>query len=95
LTEHPVGAICQLEKYVSWRSDLNEIGMDALQLPWDNYSGYVFPPFYLIGRCLRKVREERAPLVLIAPVWKSKLWYTVLLELLVEYPLVIQSIYLL
>jgi len=42
--------------------------MDAYQLPWDKYSGYAFP---LIGRCLWKVREERAPLVLIDPVWKS------------------------
>ena len=40
----------QLEQYVSWRPDPNAVGTDALQLPWDRWEGYAFPPFCLIGR---------------------------------------------
>jgi len=81
----------QLEQYISWRPDPGAVGTDAFQLPWDKYSGYAFPPFCLIGRCLRKVREERASLVLVAPVWKSQPWYPALLELLVDFPLMLPS----
>ena len=81
----------QLEQFVSWRPDQNAVGTDALQIPWDRYSGYAISPFCLIGRCLRKVREDRAPLMLIAPVWRSQPWYSALLELLVDYPRTLPS----
>ena len=48
--------------------------------------GYAFPPFCLIGRCLKKVREEEASLLLVTPIWKSQPWYPALLELLVDLP---------
>ena len=79
----------QLEHFVSWRPDPNSVGTDALQLPWDRWEGYAFPPFCLIGRCLRKVREDKASLVLVAPVWRSQPWYPALLELLVDFPLIL------
>ena len=50
---------------------------------------YAFPPFYLIGRCLRKVREEKASLVLIALIWRSQPCYPILLELLIDLPLIL------
>ena len=62
----------QLELFVSWRPDLNAIGTDTLQPHWDKWIAYAFPPFCLIGRCLRKVREEKASLVLVAPIWRSQ-----------------------
>lgn len=81
----------KLTQFISWRPDPNAIGTDALQIPWDKYSGYAFPPFCLIGKCLRKAREERASLLLIAPVWRSQPWYPVLLDLLVDYPRLLPS----
>ena len=48
--------------------------------------GYAYPPFCLIGRCLKKVREEKASLVLVVPIWRSQPWYPALLELLVDNP---------
>ena len=77
----------QLELFVSWRPDPNAIGTDALQLQWNKWIAYAFPPFCLIGRCLRKVREEKASLVLVAPIWRSQPWYPALLELLIDLPL--------
>ena len=62
------------------------MAMDALQVPWTKWTRYAFPPFCLIGRCLRKVREERTSLILIASIWWSQPWYPALLELLIDYP---------
>lgn len=79
----------QLEQYVSWRPDPNAMATDALQLRWNKWTGYAFPPFCLIRRCLKKVREEKASLVLVAPIWRSQPWYPALLELLIDYPLIL------
>ena len=79
----------QLEWFVSWRPDPNAVGTDALLLPWEKWEGYAFPPFCLIGRCLKKIREERASLILVAPVWRAQPWYSALLELLIDYPLIL------
>ena len=73
----------QLRQYVSWRPDPNTMATDALQIPWNELKGYAFPPFCLIGRCLKRVREDKASLVLVAPIWRSQPWYPALLELLV------------
>ena len=78
----------QLDQFVSWRSDPNAAGTDVLLLPWDKWKGYAFPPFCLISRCLKK-REDRASLILAAPVWRAQLWYPALLELLIDHPLIL------
>ena len=81
----------QLEKFVSWRPDPEAIGVDALVLRWTEWKGYAFPPFCLIGKCLKKVREDKALLVLVAPVWRSQPWYPALLELLIDFPLILPA----
>ena len=81
------GLNAQLKQFVSWRPDPDAMGADALQLPWNRWKGYTFPPFCLIGKCVKKVREDRASLILIAPVWRSQPWFPALLELLVDFSL--------
>ena len=54
---------------------------------WRRIKGYAFPPFALIGRCLRQVMSQRVEqLVLVAPVWPAQPWYPVLLQLAVDLP---------
>ena len=65
------------------------VGTDALHLPWDRWEEYAFPPFCLIERCSRKVREDKASLVLMASGWRSQTWYLALLELLVNFALIL------
>ena len=79
----------QLEHCVSWRPDPNAVGTDALQLLWDSWEGYAFSHFCLTERCLRKIREDKASLVPVAPVWRSQPRYQALLELLVDFPLIL------
>jgi len=79
----------QLDNYISWRPGPGAIGTDALQVNWRDLEGYAFPPFALIGRCLQKVRVEQSTIVLIAPIWRNQPWYPSLLDLIVEFPLLL------
>lgn len=81
----------QLDRYVSWMPDPFAVATDALRIPWLNLQGYAFPPFCLIGKCLSKLREEKATIVLVAPVWPQQPWYPLLLESLVEIPALLPS----
>ena len=72
----------QLPQFVSWRQGPFALGTDAMRIPWIGWRGYAFPPFVLISRILRKVREEKSMILLIAPVWESQPWYPALLSML-------------
>ena len=76
----------QLPLYVSWRPDPFAMATDAFQLQWTDLQAYAFPPFALIGRCLQKIRQEQATVLLIAPVWPTQTWYPWLLEMVVHFP---------
>ena len=82
----------QLSQFVSWRPDPNAVGTNALQLLWSNWEGYTFPPFCLIDRWVKKVREDRVTLIMVAPIWQSQPCYPVLLELLVDFTLILPGI---
>ena len=53
---------------------------------------YANPPWNLVGRVLAQVRDQEAQLVLVAPVWKSQVWYPTLLGMTVQEPLLLPSI---
>ena len=76
---------CQLAHFVSWKPDPQAIQTDAFLMDWKGLKGYAFPPFALIGRCLRQVMSQGVDqLVLVAPVWPAQPWYSVLLHLAVD-----------
>ena len=75
---------------MSGRPDPLAIHTDAFTLNWTTFQGYAFPPFALIGRCLRQVQNPGVEhLVLVAPVWPAQTWYPLLLELCVGFPLLL------
>ena len=48
------------------------------------------PPFVMLGRVLEKIlKDHPCELILIAPKWPNQSWYARLLELLVDFPLVL------
>lgn len=80
----------QLLKFVSWKPDPEALGTDAFTLDWNQWRGYAFPPFSLIGRCLRQVQIQRvAELVIVTPVWPAQAWNPLLLELCIDYPVLL------
>jgi len=79
----------QLDHYVSWRLDPGARGTNVFHFSLKDLEGYAFPPFSLIGKCLQKVRQEQNTIVLVAPLWQNQTWYPMLLELMVELPLLL------
>ena len=76
----------QLLTFVSWRLDLEAMAADAFTISWTDLRAYANPPWSLVGRVPAQVQQQRADLVLIAPVWKSQPWYPALLEMCTEPP---------
>ena len=61
--------------------------LDAFSLHWGRLRNYAFPPFALIPQVLRKVKEDGAWLLLVAPRWPRRHWFPQLLALLEGEPL--------
>ena len=79
----------RLDLFVSPCPDQRALAVDALSIPWD-FQGipYAFPPPRILPLVLRKIREERVPLLLmVAPFWPRQGWFPDLLELTVTHAL--------
>ena len=80
----------QLDQFVSWRPDPLAIHTDAFTLDWATFRGYAFPPFALIGRCLHQIQSQQVShMVIVAPVWPAQPWYPLLLDLCIDFPLLL------
>lgn len=76
----------RLPLYVSPVLDPGAWAVDALSLDWSHLLAYAFPPFLLIPQVLRKVRESPCQVLLLAPWWPQRSWFSDLLELLRDLP---------
>ena len=79
----------QTQAYISWKPDPNAVATDAFLTNWKGKNAYAFPPFCMIPRCLAKVQREGGDLVIITPAWQSQPYYPVLLEMSVDYPILL------
>ena len=50
-------------------------GVDGLASPWPTGLLYACPPWALLGRLLRRLREEGGEAVLVVPVWPQQPWW--------------------
>ena len=62
------------EKYVTLNYDANAYATDAFTLKWDMHS-LIFPPFSIVGRTVRKLRQDRTKGLLVIPAWITQPWY--------------------
>ena len=76
----------QLPNYLSWIPDPQAMGTDVFSIPWKFNLCYLFPPFPLIQKCIQKIKQDQTDALLIAPVWKSRPWYFLLLKMLMDLP---------
>lgn len=80
----------QLPRFVSGKPDPLSKEVDAFSLQWNAIRGYAFHPFCLLGRWLSQVIRQEVPyLVLVVPVWKPQPWYLLLLDLLLDLPILL------
>ena len=76
----------QFKPYVAWKSDPGAKAIDAFKLSWSNSFLYCFPPFSIIAKVLKKVKEEGARTIMVVPVWKAQPWYPMLHQMLCSQP---------
>jgi hypothetical protein len=81
----------QLPRFYSWRADPSAEGVDAFDFFWGDEPGFIFPPFSLIPRVLRKVIVDRAVVLLLHPDWPGALWAPELSRLTVHREVLPQS----
>ena len=76
--------------FVSPMADPLEVEVDAMSITWKGMYAYAFPPFVMLGRIIEKLhRDHPCEMILIAPEWPNQSWYARLIELLVDFPLVL------
>lgn len=54
---------------------------DALAHVWPNRPLYAFPPVSMIPQVIKRVRESGCPVLLVAPLWKTRPWFPELVQL--------------
>ncbi|XP_040188033.1 uncharacterized protein LOC120920173 [Rana temporaria] len=79
------------EEFFSLNPGDRSLGIDALANPWPFDLCYAFPPIRLIPDELRKFLLEETDLILIAPFWPKRPWFSLLQSLVSEPPLRLQN----
>lgn len=75
------------KKYVSWKRDPDAVSIDAFTIPWNGYFFYAFPPFSLLLKTIRKIENEKARGIIVAPYWPTQPWYPMFASLLESKPM--------
>ncbi|GFO37112.1 reverse transcriptase [Plakobranchus ocellatus] len=77
----------QLPKYMSLYPDPNAVAINTFFHSWNQYI-YIFPPFNLISRILKKlVEDETDKALVVIPNWKTQTWYPKLIKMMVGKPI--------
>jgi hypothetical protein len=73
----------QLSRFYTWKPESQTVaeGHNAFSFYWGKDPGYIFPPFALLPRIVRKIRDDKARVLLIHPKWPGALWYPSLPEI--------------
>ena len=74
----------QCPVYASWQPDHDATFVDAFSANWKIFFFYAFPPF-----SLEKIQTNRAEGILVVRYLTSQSWYSKLLQMLVNHPLLI------
>ena len=76
----------KVKLFFSLKREDGALGVDALAQRWTFQICYAFPPPVLIPAVIRKLRIENTTLILIAPHWPKRPWFSMLKELAIEPP---------
>lgn len=73
--------------FCSWTPHPHAFAVDALSIPWDNMFALAYPPTCLIPKVLKHMLRYHCQIILIAPRWPRRHWYTDILQNLIAIPI--------
>jgi hypothetical protein len=76
----------QVESYVSRFPYPGAIAVDAFLQDWSRWKSFIHRPVNLLLRVVKKIRDEGASALVIAPNWPNVPWYPQLAQMLVDTP---------
>ena len=80
----------QLQTFCCWKPSPSALQRDAFTLNWDHLQAYAFPPVFLIPKLIQKLdRSINCSIILIAPRWARRPWFNLILDRLIEVPLLL------
>ena len=78
---------------MTWKPDPNSFATDSMQQDWNKMFCFAFPPFSLIGQVINKFLQENVEaMILVTPTWQTQLWYTLLLRISIQRPLLLPAL---
>ena len=80
----------QLPLYVSWLPDPYCFSVDAFKLSWLDWFAFIFPPFILVSRILKKIILDRMTVIMVVPAWPTQPWFLQFLDLLIAPPVLLR-----
>ena len=80
----------KMRPYCSWVREPQCSHADAFTLHWSTYTNaYVFAPFSLLSRIMSKVYHENATITAVVPYFPQQSWFSQMLHLLVQAPILL------
>lgn len=79
----------QCKPFCAWGLDPEAEYVDAFTFPWTFTRIYVFPPFSVLGKVLKKIQRDQCQAIVVAPLWPTQPWFTTLLEMVIDYPVLL------
>lgn len=77
----------KMELFCTWDPHPAALAVDALTISWNKMFGYAYPPICLIPKVLEHMKQFQCKIILIAPQWPRRHWYTQLLQLCIAQPI--------
>ena len=81
----------QIDTFVSFLPDPKSYTTDAFSINWQDWNFYAFPPFSLLPRVLKKIREDGAKGIVVCPNWPSQAFYPMLADMVIQKPIKISA----
>ena len=65
----------KFEKYCAFHPHPDAIVIDAFSISWSNLKFYSFPPFSCILKALKKIIQDQATGIFVAPNWMTQIFW--------------------
>ena len=66
--------------FISYVPEKDALAVNAFSVMWKYTLHYAFPPFSIIGRVIQKMCQDKAEMILVAPLFPSQPWFPTLLR---------------